>query len=49
MWENDLSPLRNSTLTLEQQLQAAIESERYERAAELRDMIRMRGESEKSS
>jgi len=49
MWENDLSPLRNSTLTLEQQLQAAIKSERYERAAELRDMIHMRGESKKSS
>lgn len=42
MWENDLSPLRNTTLTLEQQLEAAIKAERYERAAELRDMIRMR-------
>lgn len=47
MWENDLSPLRNSTPTLEQQLKAAIETEQYERAAEIRDMIHGRHESEK--
>ena len=47
MWENDLSPLRNTTLTLEQQLEAAIKVERYERAAEIRDMIRMRDGTEK--
>ncbi len=42
LWENDMSPLRNSTPTLEQQMEKAIEGERYERAAEIRDMIRMR-------
>jgi tetratricopeptide (TPR) repeat protein len=42
MWENDLSSLRHSALTLEQQLDAAIEFEQYERAAELRDMIQER-------
>ncbi len=45
MWENDLSPLRNSTLTLEQQMKAAVEAEQYERAADLRDMIRGRDEN----
>jgi hypothetical protein len=40
MWENDLSPLRNSPPSLEEQLRAAIEIEDYERAAELRDLIR---------
>jgi len=39
MWENDLSPLRNSTPTLEQQLKIVVEAEEYERAAEIRDMI----------
>jgi hypothetical protein len=39
MWENDLSPLRNSPPSLEQLLASAIEIEDYERAAELRDMI----------
>jgi hypothetical protein len=38
-WENDLSPLRNSLPSIEQQLKIAIEMEDYERAAELRDMI----------
>ena len=47
MWENDLSPLRNSTPTLEQQLKAAIEAEQYERAAKIRDMIHGRDEAEK--
>ncbi len=42
MWENDLSPLRNSPPSLEEQLKAAIASEEYERAAELRDIIRKR-------
>ena len=42
MWENDLSPLRNSPPSLEQQLEAAIEEEEYERAAELRDIINRR-------
>jgi hypothetical protein len=42
MWENDLSPLRNSSPSLEEQLKAAIVAEEYERAAELRDMIRKR-------
>ncbi len=46
MWENDLSPLSNSTPTLEQQMEKAIEGERYERAAEIRDMIRMRDASQ---
>jgi hypothetical protein len=46
MWENDLSPLRNTTLTLEQQLEAAVKAENYERAAEIRDMIRMRDGAE---
>ncbi|MBI5118936.1 UvrB/UvrC motif-containing protein [Candidatus Poribacteria bacterium] len=41
-WENDVSPLRNSPSSLEEQLRAAIHSEEYERAAELRDMIRKR-------
>ena len=47
MWENDLSPLRNTAPTLEQQLQAAVEAEQYERAAEIRDMIRMRDAAKK--
>ncbi len=46
MWENDLSPLRNSTPTLEQQMEKAIEGECYERAAEIRDMIRTRDSSQ---
>ncbi len=41
-WENDLSPLRNSPLSLEEQLQVAIAAEEYERAAHLRDLIRER-------
>lgn len=41
-WENDLSPLRNSPPTLEEQLHLAIEAEEYERAAELRDLLRRR-------
>jgi hypothetical protein len=47
LWENDLSPLRNTTLTLEQQMEAAVKSEHYERAAEIRDMIRSRDTAEK--
>jgi hypothetical protein len=47
MWENDLSPLRNTVLTLEQQLDASVKIENYERAAEIRDMIRMRDGAEK--
>lgn len=47
LWENDLSPLRNTALTLEQQLEAAVRTENYERAAQLRDMIRMRDQAEK--
>jgi len=47
LWENDLSPLRNTTYTLEHQLAVAIRAEDYERAAEIRDMIRARGKSEK--
>lgn len=39
MWENDISPLRNTPPSLEQQLKSAIEIEDYERAAVLRDMI----------
>ena len=39
MWENDLSPLRNSLPSIEEQLKTAIEIEDYERAAELRDLI----------
>ena len=39
MWENDLSPLRNSLPSIEQQLKTAIEFEDYERAAELRDLM----------
>jgi hypothetical protein len=39
MWENDLSPLRNSPPSLEEQLKTAVEIEDYERAAELRDKI----------
>ncbi len=35
------------TLTLEQQMEAAIKAENYERAAEIRDMIRMRDRVEK--
>jgi hypothetical protein len=46
MWENDLSPLRNSPPSLEELLQAAIKAEEYERAAKLRDMIRERGRSQ---
>ncbi|RJP70939.1 MAG: hypothetical protein C4532_08380 [Candidatus Abyssobacteria bacterium SURF_17] len=41
-WENDLSPLRNSPISLEEQLRNAIAAEEYERAAVLRDMIRNR-------
>ncbi len=41
-WENDVSPLRNSPPSLEEQLKAAIQAEEYERAAEIRDLIRMR-------
>jgi hypothetical protein len=41
-WENDLSPLRNSPPSLEEQLKLAIEAEEYERAAELRDLIHKR-------
>jgi hypothetical protein len=47
LWENDLSPLRNTTLTLEQQLEAAVKAENYERAAEIRDIIHMRNRAEK--
>jgi len=39
LWENDLSPLRNSHPSIEQQLKTAISMEDYERAAELRDLI----------
>ena len=42
IWENDLSPLRNSPPSLEELLKEAIASEEYERAAELRDIIRGR-------
>ena len=45
-WENDLRPLRNSPPSLERQLKAAIDAEEYERAAELRDLIRERGSAE---
>lgn len=45
LWENDLSPLRNSPPSLEQQLKTAIEAEEYERAARIRDIIRKRGQS----
>jgi hypothetical protein len=41
-WENDLSPLRNSPPTLEEQLHLAIAAEEYERAAKIRDLIRKR-------
>ncbi|RJP19910.1 MAG: hypothetical protein C4520_11970 [Candidatus Abyssobacteria bacterium SURF_5] len=44
-WENDLSPLRNSPPTLEEQLRVAIAAEEYERAAEIRDRIRRRDSS----
>jgi hypothetical protein len=47
IWENDLSPLRNSPPSLEEQLRIAIESEEYELAAELRDIIRTRNKAEK--
>lgn len=40
MWENDLSPLRNSSPSLQEQLRLAIDAEEYERAAYLRDLIR---------
>jgi len=43
-WENDPSPLRNSPPSLEQQLDAAVRAEEYERAAELRDIIHRRTE-----
>jgi hypothetical protein len=46
-WENDLSPLRNSPPSLEEQLRVAIEAEEYELAAELRDIIRSKGSTEK--
>jgi hypothetical protein len=42
MWENDPASLRNSPPSLEQQLRTAIEAEEYERAAQLRDLIRRR-------
>ncbi|GAB4347225.1 MAG: hypothetical protein Kow0099_29120 [Candidatus Abyssubacteria bacterium] len=45
MWENDLSSLRNSPPSLEEQLRTAIEAEEYERAAELRDLIRRQRKS----
>jgi hypothetical protein len=45
MWENDLSPRRNSPPTLEEQLKSAIAAEEYERAAELRDVIHSRDET----
>lgn len=46
-WENDLSPLRNSPPSLEEQLRMAIDAEEYERAAELRDIIRNKRTVEK--
>ena len=42
MWEDDLSPLKNSSPSLEKRMQTAIELEDYERAALFRDMIHER-------
>jgi hypothetical protein len=44
-WENDLSPLRNSPPSLEEQLKLAVAAEEYERAAQLRDIIRKKDQT----